>query len=243
MYRVSYQNDLDAETCDYAIDIIRVLLFKSKWKNKDNRLSLKYYIDDTTDGKILVILTNPIKIYPLRINEKNNKIKYNIDYAIKDVLIKLGINVKYNIDEDVNTLSVDVKGFEVAKYNYYGILQSVNHIQADDNRVSIILDEIMSTFMDKSKWDCSRQLAYLCYDMKYDDGALMLFINKKIVKKIEMNIDEYQKTISMLDNELLKYNIMRYGNVVGDKYLSTNDIYGSFKKYCGYEMKLKANSF
>ena len=139
MTNTDLKKNLEAEICNYAIDIINVILFRVKWKKNEDKLTLNYYIDDTDCGKILVILTHPIKIYPLRVNEKNNKIKYNIDYAIKDVLIKLGINVKYNIDEDVNTLSVDVKGFEVAKYNYYGILQSVNHIQADDNRVSNLI--------------------------------------------------------------------------------------------------------
>ena len=233
MYNYDLQKNLEAETFDYALDIVNAILLNENWKKDKDVLFQKYYIDNTDDGKILVILSEPYKIYPLRAKKRNDREKYSLENAIKEILINLGLRFSHDEDEDVNILSVDKKDYKRVLQNYYGVLQGSKHVSSISvERLDTLLYEICEVFMNKRNWtELKNGLSYLNYDYKYEGGKLLIYVNNNVVRDIHMTIDEYYKVKSCLESELLKYKITMYGNGSSNKYLSSYDLNRSIRLF------------
>ena len=238
--KIDLEKNLKSEMYDYAFDIFTTILFSDSYREDTDYYELKYYIENADVNKILVIYNNPIKIYKININSKNDLETYNLENALEGIFDMFGIQVTKTIlcDEyddyfDVNVIKVPFKQVKKIKNKYFGIIQYSKQINYSVEDVEEYVDRA-SNIIFNTKWDSyDNGISYLIYDIKYDkiNKAIELIINNKIVDYYKMERENFTIIDDALKDFLTTCDLFLSCQSNGSKSLSTFDLESSKRAF------------
>lgn len=219
------QKDLNSEIFNYAFDVFKVMLFSDCWQQNDVNMVLRYYIDNSDDGKILVLLNSPLKIFKLNISEKNDFEYYNLERALADIFNLFRIEVAYDDTIEFSKLVLPIKNIKDVKDYYYGIKQYSKMLNYNEKGVFLFLKRISSTLINSDNWKTlNNGISYLNYNIDYKDNMLRLFIDNNVVDMFRIDNRDFFVLETLFDNYFDEFSIIRYGSKHTNNYLSSNNL-------------------